>query len=340
MKICHFIASSQFGGAERVVINLCSEMSQEHDVHLIVFGAGKHLNGLDKGVTLHTVKEFKRYNLIAMYHLARKIKEINPDIVHTHGAKASRIMLTISKWLKVPFVATKHNARKGKVFNRLRDVIAVSKQVKESIRGVGECRIIYNGITPVRIRKRKTDESRINEQKEALLHICAVGRLDPIKGFDRLIDAVSALDFPFRLDIIGEGKERKRLQEQIDRLGIEEQVKLCGHQEGIPELMADADVVVISSHSEGFSLVMVEALFYANILVSTPVSGATEVLEERFLMSPDHIREKIIDIHQNKDTYVEAFSQLKERMQEQFLLPEVTKKHIDYYTEVIRKSQQ
>lgn len=329
MKICHFIASSQFGGAEKVVMNLCNEMSKEHDVHLIVFGNGENFQSLSSKVTLHTVKEFKRYNPMAIFQLLRLFKKIAPDIIHTHGAKASRIVRTIGRWIPAPLIATKHNARKGKVFNRLKHVIAVSKQVALSIRGKGRYYTIYNGIEPVEIESGSMESPKV-------FSMCAIGRLDPIKGFDRLIDAVAQLDFDYILDIVGEGKAYTDLDKQIRRLGLEDRVKLCGYSDAIPQIMSEVDVVVMSSVSEGFSLVMVEALFYANIFVSTPVSGAIEVLDDQFLMSADAIAEKLNDIYRHKERYENDFRQLKERTNNRFLLQNVVKEHIDIYKKVCK----
>ena len=71
--------------------------------------------------------------------------------------------------------------------------------------------------------------------------------------------------------------------------------------------MKNSDMVVMSSHSEGFSIVMVEALFYANLFVSTKVSGSTEVLDERFLFDGFKIAGKLNDIYMNYTSYQENY---------------------------------
>lgn len=319
-----------FGGAERVVSNLCNEMSKSEEVHFIAFDAPENLWHISKEVHIHYFKEFKRYNIFALWRFARLINEISPDIIHTHGAKATRIIYNIRHLIRAPFVATKHNARKGKIFNRLSHVIAVSKEVAESIY-VDHVMVIYNGIEPVEV----TD----SKKRSGVLHLLAIGRLDRIKGFDRLIEACSRLSFPFVLEIVGEGSERDRLERLIKAKNLEKRVSLVGFQNDIPQRMHDADVVVMSSISEGFSLVMVEALFYANIFVSTPVSGAVEILEERFLMSPDKITEKLEDIALHQAEYREDFLTLQGRIKEQFLLKNIVKQHIDYYKHVLKEEE-
>ena len=320
-----------FGGAERVVSNLCNEMSKSEEVHFITFDTPENLGHISKEVHIHYFKEFKRYNIFALWRLARLINDISPDIVHTHGAKATRIVYNIRHLIRTPFVATKHNARKGKIFNKLSHVIAVSKEAAESIRA-DHVRVIYNGIEPVEV-------THSEERSSGRLHLLAIGRLDRIKGFDRLIEACSRLPFPFVLEIVGEGSERDRLERLIKAKDLEDRVSLAGFQNDIPQRMHDADVVVMSSISEGFSLVMVEALFYANIFLSTPVSGAVEILEERFLMSPDKITEKLEDIALHQAEYREDFLTLQGRIKEQFLLKNIVKQHIDYYKQVLKEEE-
>lgn len=318
-----------FGGAERVVSNLCNEMSKEEEVHFITFDSPENLGHISKDVHIHYCKEFKRYNIFALWRLAKLINDISPDIVHTHGAKATRIVYNIRHFIHTPFVGTKHNARRGKIFNQLSHVIAVSKEAAESIRA-DHVEVIYNGIAPVEV-------THSEKSSSGVLHLLAIGRLDKIKGFDRLINACSKLDFPFVLEIVGEGSERDILARLIRENRLEDRVSLVGFRDDIPQRMHDADVVVMSSISEGFSLVMVEALFYANIFVSTPVSGAVEILEEQFLMPPDKIAEKLEDIHLHQEYYKEDFKVLQGRIKEQFLLKNIVKQHIDYYKQILKE---
>ena len=79
--------------------------------------------------------------------------------------------------MKLIHVATKHNARKGKIFNKIKYVTAVSDDVAKSIQN-DNVEIIYNGIEPLNI------ESSLCENK--VFTISAIGRLDKIKGFDIL----------------------------------------------------------------------------------------------------------------------------------------------------------
>lgn len=113
--------------------------------------------------------------------------------------------------------------------------------------------VIYNGITP------QTIAPLSHPQKP--FRIYAIGRLDKIKAYDLLIQACSNLSFDFRLHIVGEGQEQNNLETLTQQLNLNDKVIFEGFQSDIASHMNRSDLVVISSHSEGFSVVMIEALF-------------------------------------------------------------------------------
>ena len=90
----------------------------------------------------------------------------------------------------------------------------------------------------------------------------SMGRLERQKGFDLLIQAVAALDagMAWTLDIWGEGSERQRLQRQIQQLGLEQRVRLCGNAERPLQVLRDYGLFVMASRWEGFGNTLVEAM--------------------------------------------------------------------------------
>ena len=92
--------------------------------------------------------------------------------------------------------------------------------------------------------------------------VISVGRYDPVKGFDMLIDAwavVSNTHPDWRLKIIGPGDKTPYL-EQIKRLNLEHCISCRDASNRIYDEMAEASFYVLSSRSEGFGLVLVEAM--------------------------------------------------------------------------------
>ena len=327
MTIGYFIASSDLGGAEKVVMDLCNAMSKTHQVHFITFLDDSKLSKLNKRVHIHQIKKFGRISIFPYLKLVKLINGLSLDIIHTHSVKATVIIYRISRFLSPLHVATKHNARKGKIFNRLKYVIAVSEDVKKSIASEREARVIYNGIEPVHVSS--------SHREDTAVRFLAIGRLDPIKGFDRLIEACAKLSRPFFLDIVGEGSHRNVLEEKIADLNLQAKVRLLGFKEDIPQRMADADCVVMSSYSEGFSVVMVESLFYARCFISTKVSGATEILPEMFLTEQASLADKLESFMQKRAVYQKAFGSLATSLRPSFLLSKIAEDHLRYYEEVL-----
>ena len=93
--------------------------------------------------------------------------------------------------------------------------------------------------------------------------VVAVGRLDYQKSFDRLIlawEKVHQVMPDWRLDIFGQGEWKDMLQGMIDERGLQDVVKLNGPTKNIGKEYAESSMIVMSSHYEGFPMVMIEAM--------------------------------------------------------------------------------
>lgn len=106
--------------------------------------------------------------------------------------------------------------------------------------------------------------------------ILAVGRLDPVKGFDRLIRCFRALHEKrpgCKLKIVGEGAGRQRLEKMISEYALEDSVILTGRldSEAVQREMLKASVFAMSSHNEGFGFVIIEAMSCALPVVAFDV---------------------------------------------------------------------
>ncbi len=114
--------------------------------------------------------------------------------------------------------------------------------------------VIPNAALPFPVVK-KTENSR---------RVIAVGRLDYQKGFDRLVDAWALLPEglrkSWRLDIFGQGEWRQMLQERIEKNGIAGSARINPPTKNIFREYAASEFLVMSSHYEGFPMVLIEAM--------------------------------------------------------------------------------
>lgn len=111
-----------------------------------------------------------------------------------------------------------------------------------------------------------------------------VGRLSKEKNPDGLLHAwtkaSSALPSDWKLVIVGDGPMRSELQAILEERSLERSVLFSGLQDNIEQWMGCADIYVITSHSEGLSNTLLEAMASGLPVVATRVSGVTELVEE------------------------------------------------------------
>jgi glycosyltransferase involved in cell wall biosynthesis len=326
VKVCHFVASVGLGRGD-VFVDLANVLCESIDVVILAPEGARFKKSLNAKVELVEYKSRNsRVNPILLLELARLLKQIKPDLVHTHFAKATEIFCLLNRLLKLPWVATKHNPRKGRIYNKVDRVIAVSDGVAETV-GHDDVTIIQNGIAPVNVPV---------VEESSVFKILAVGRLESIKAFDRLIEECSKLPFDFKLEIVGEGSQKDALIELTKQFGIREKVVFPGYRTDIPEIMQAANVIVVCSHSEGFGLVILEALFYGKVLISRKVGIATKILDDKFIVEDFEIACRLKDVYENYESYSRAFAVIRERRGSDYLLENTVNQHLEYYQAMLR----
>lgn len=136
---------------------------------------------------------------------------------------------------------------------------------------------------------------------DALL-IGAAGRLDPIKGIEEILQAISMLRSVYPslvLVIAGDGDARYEttLRRLASRLGVSEQVRWLGRIDDMTSFYSGIDIFCLASHSEGTSNVLAEALACGRICVATRVGDSTDlVADERLLAEarePESLRDAL-----------------------------------------------
>lgn len=118
----------------------------------------------------------------------------------------------------------------------------------------------------------------------ANLRAIAIGRLVPVKRFDVLIEAWQNL--PNQLSIVGDGPERNRLTSQVDDLGLQDRVHFLGERTDVLELLAEHQLIVVTSEREGFGYVVLEALQAKLVAISTDTGIASDLLPHDYLINP------------------------------------------------------
>ena len=247
--------------------------------------------------------------------MKKLIKDIDPDIIHTHGSKTSSIISSI-KTKNYKHVATIHGVKKNKkIYEKADLIIGVSDKALEGINHETIC--INNWWHP----KLKKIQNKNNK------YALAVGRLEKVKGFDLLI--ASWKNICANLVIIGSGKERNKLNELIEQNNLSEKVKIIDavKKEELLNYYQDASVLIISSRDEGGPRVALEALYLEIPVISTDVGHMSQILPKELLAEKNNqsalqdMLEKYVDnIHLYNQkaifNFVEREFSIEEKMQE------------------------
>jgi len=143
--------------------------------------------------------------------------------------------------------------------------------------------------------------------------LLAVGRLHRVKDHTFLIQACAALrdqGLDFLCWIIGEGPERPTLERQIITMGLQGRVYLLGHvpRPDLPGYYGHADLVVMTSKSEGIPVVLMEAMAHEKLVLAPAITGIPELVEHQrngFLYQPGSLPDFVSAvrwIQANKDS--------------------------------------
>ncbi|MBR1438015.1 MAG: glycosyltransferase family 4 protein [Synergistaceae bacterium] len=261
MKILHIVPEFEEGGVERYVVQLCNEQTAHgHEITLATAG-GK----LEKLLPSKNVKVLhlpvQRKNLFTGIYSAVKLFRLRDwDIIHAHSRVPAWIAWAVSAMTKTKWIMTAHapySLNFGiKPLKHADGVICVSDSVRKELENFlpPNTVTIPNG---VRTPKFLWEHKYFPENKKFLY----VGYLAKRKGLDVALKALGLLrDYEWTLDILGDGSQRKELENLADELGIKERVKFYGFRDDTDEFMSRAACLLFPSYQEGLPLTVNEAL--------------------------------------------------------------------------------
>jgi glycosyltransferase involved in cell wall biosynthesis len=224
----------------------------------------------------------------------RRLLRTRPiDVVHAHGLRAG-LVAGIAAPRRLPLVITWHNALLGsgpsrmllaalELFGARRATVLLgaSQDLVDRARrlGASDARPGPVAAPPLSPPKRTAADVRVELQAGERPLVLAVGRLAPQKAYDVLLDAAErwrTRNPPPLVIVAGDGPERRRLQNRIDSQALP--VRLLGHRDDVPDLLAAANVAVLPSTWEARALVAQEALRAGVPLVATAVGGVPELV--------------------------------------------------------------
>lgn len=247
-------------------------------------------------------------DLTALWKLYRLIRQVRPDIVHTHMAKAGTLGRLAAKLAGVSIIVHTFHGHvfhsyfgtvKTKVFIIVEkllalfatQIVAVSQSQRDEI-------LRYKIAPPKKVvsiplgleldsfleAEKNKGQLRLElnmDQDHKLVGIIA--RLVPVKGHSFLFEAAQIIIpvFPqVKFLVVGDGLLRKNLENLVGQLGIQGNVIFCGFRKDLPRIYADLDVVVLTSLNEGLPVAVIEAMAAARPVVAFDVGGVKDLIRD------------------------------------------------------------
>lgn len=262
---------------------------------------------LASGIGVHRIPEHFRFDPRVIKRLRELVELINPDLIQTHFSKSHFLLRISGLWKERPWIAFHHGHTRSlfrlRIYQGLdrwslraaTQVVAVSRAFGQQLVSFGvkpeHIVVIHNAVEPM-VGSDKPNANQLNDQKARLgllpddRVILAVGRLSKEKVFTDLVAAVAHVrqlhrQLPLKLIIVGEGSERQRIEDSIRSSAIQDITKLIGHVRNVNPYYEIADVVAISSSSEGSPNVLLEAMAAEVPIVATAVGGIPEIVTDR-----------------------------------------------------------
>lgn len=255
-----------------------------------------------RGVEAVPVRSAHQFDPRVVAAIVQIVKDHRIDIIHSHEYKSDILAWMASRVHRIPIITTVHgwirNSLKTRMYiragqmvlDRFDRVIAVSGETRSAILacGVPEERVvvIHNGIVTGNYRPEDQPPGYLRRRfnlPEGARIVAYVGRLSPEKGQRDLLTAAAEVvrarpDVWFAL--VGEGPDRNALEQQAAASGIADRVLFTGHLADPRPVFRDLDILALTSYTEGFPNVVLEALCMRKPVIANDVGGVREIVED------------------------------------------------------------
>lgn len=305
--------SLECGGAERLALRLAQGLAPSEVTTFICLDSRGPLatEAEANGFEVHVLDRQPGVDWACRKKLRHLLRRIRPTVILAHQYTPffySSLARGFAR--QPPIIFVEHGRhfpdprkRRRVLVNRLLFrgsdvVIAVAESVKRAVvskEGIPDCRcyVIPNGIDPgpyLAAEGRRAEVRRQLGLTDDEVAIIQVARLDPLKDHVTAIAAVEQIERPrVRLLMVGGGPEEAHLRQRVNQSPKCDRFCFLGYRQDIPDLLAAADVFLLSSISEGLPVTVLEAMAAALPVVATSVGDLSEAVEDGvtgYLVSP------------------------------------------------------
>lgn len=295
------------------------------------------------------------------------------NLMHAHGFLNGLVCMNLKLLTGVPYVLTiqsadwdiYHPEMEGSIYVKIQSWIermvykkarvchAVSNDLAGHFKNQGrsDAVVIPNGVEtdifqPITEEKKKKVRQKYNLPKESFI-VSTVSRLEYKNGVHDLIDAFAKTeDTSLFLAIIGDGKDRARLEERVENLGIDNQVSFMGEidHEEVGELVAVSDIFARTPLSEGFGIVFLEAMAAGVPVIATSTGGIVDFTKDKetgLLCEPGDvscISKSILDLKNDNSLRDRLIQNGKKMVHEEYSWDKISDEIFNLYKKAYQRS--
>jgi len=309
-SVLHLASGDLWAGAEVQLFTLARKLVDNPDISVtvVLLNHGTlERKLLDAGIKTIVLDELKFNGLQILSRLTRTLRELNPDIVHTHrpkenilGSIAARLSSNIP-CLRTTHGAPEHSPAWWQLSKQLiifldrfcgyflqKRIVAVSKDLANKLRNSfpsNRICVIENGIDLDAIRSQTVIKDPESESRESPFRVGLAGRLVPVKRVDIFIHTAQySLDHHPDLNasfhIFGDGTMRQELENLCQETKTGEIVHFEGHQDSIIDEIQKLDVLLMTSDHEGLPMILLEAMALKIPIIAHSVGGIPRLLDQ------------------------------------------------------------
>lgn len=361
--VLHITFNMGFGGTEQVIRQLLMHLPKDrftNEILCIDGKVGEIGQGLEAehGTRVHRLERQPGLDWRLALNIRRLIKHGDFSIVHCHQYTPWFYGWLGSLGTGVRLVFTEHGRfhpdtyrRKAWLINKFmalttQHLVAISKATREALteyefiprRWV---QVIYNGIAPLKENPEKAEKLRESLGIPESGFVCGtVSRLDPVKNQRMMLKAFSMLhrdcDNNWLL-MVGDGPDSTMLKQYAVELGIAERVVFTGFQSEPGPYLAAMDVFLLSSHTEGTSMTLLEAMSLGKPCVVTNVGGNPELVNHGVngllvpTDNPDAMFQAMAGLQKNSDQMESMGQKAQNRFHLEFAAEQMAQQYAGCY---------
>ena len=334
MKIIIAITKSNFGGAQRYVYDIATELAKKHDVAVLFGGQGLLAEKLSAAsVRTISIPELGRdmnlgKDISVFFRILKILKHERPNALILNSSKIGGVGSLAGRFAgvkKIIFVAHGFawNENRGaiqkfvlKFFYALTflfstKIIAVSdaiwRQGSKLPFAKKKMTVVKLGIAEAPLLGREAARKALNIPQDAFV-VGTLAELHHIKGLRYAIEAIPLIPIPrLYYAILGEGEMRGELEKEITKKKVGDKVFLKGFVKDGSSYIKAFDVFLLPSLSEALSYTLIEAGFSETAVIATSVGGIPEIIENEttgFLIRPKNPKEianSVRLVYENKE---------------------------------------